>query len=87
MTDNDSLDYYKNQPAEAKLAVLRNEMITPISTIRGYATLMKKWRESDTSEVIPEDIDEFINRILDAGNRLRDVLEGITGIEKSGDDS
>lgn len=42
MSQLEGLQRYKNASAEQKLAVIRNQMRTPIETIRGFTMLLGK---------------------------------------------
>jgi hypothetical protein len=79
MAKYDGLKDYKNTTPEQKLAILRSEMITPISTIQGYAEIVKRQIELGDIEALPKDFNIWINRIADAAGDLHEVLEILTG--------
>lgn len=72
--------FIKDRSPEEKLAILRAEMILPISTIRGYAKLLKDKVSSDNVDDLPDDFGEMLERIIKAGDTLYEVLEVVTGI-------
>jgi signal transduction histidine kinase len=69
---------YSHVSAEEKLAVLRHEMIMPITVIQGYTRLLQKHINSD--EDLPNDVSVWIEKVAEAGDSLKEVLEALTGI-------
>ena len=78
MSENDHFkEFYKNQPARARLAALRAEMVTPLATIQGYATLLERINLDDPS-TFPKDYSHRIARILEAQKHISYVLDALT---------
>ncbi len=67
--------------SQEKLAILRSEMIAPISTIRGYARLLKKEIDSNASNCVLSNHKNYINNISSAGDELHELLEILTGFK------
>lgn len=79
MTKYDNLMQFRNAGSAQKLAILRTEMSMPISTIQGYAHLLK---QIDPKAVngLPEDFGGWIDALIEAGDDLKELLEILTDI-------
>jgi nitrogen-specific signal transduction histidine kinase len=70
-------DSFGQDSPEERLKILRHEMITPISAIRGCAALLEKMEQ----EALPRDPEKVlfcIQTLKKAGDDLRDVLDALT---------
>lgn len=72
---------YHQGSAEEKLAALRNEMIMPISTIRGYTTIIRNKIDPNLIQGLPEDFHKWIEHMARASDDLHEILEALTGFE------
>ena len=78
MSNYDGLrESYKDRPARQRLAALRAEMITPLATIHGFATLLSRIKLEDSS-TFPKDYGDMVERILQAHKDLHSVLDALT---------
>lgn len=66
-------DLYSSAEPKQKLTILRMEMVTPISTIRGYVTLMKKHYESNGTQ--SAEFKDWVNQIAKAADLLKELLD------------
>jgi hypothetical protein len=66
-------DFYNSAEPEQKLSILRMEMTMPISTIQGYAALIKKRCESSKTQ--PAELRDWIDQIAEAANHLKELLD------------
>jgi nitrogen-specific signal transduction histidine kinase len=76
--DTNITKFIEARSPEEKLTILRAEMILPISTIRGYAKLLKDKVSSDNVDDLPDDFGEMLERIVEAGDALHEILEALT---------
>jgi hypothetical protein len=74
MSNNGKLQEYRNAPTKQKFAILTNEMTRPLATIRGYSMLLMQ-RSQEHSDIFSPEIGEWINKIVDAGNEIQDMLD------------
>jgi hypothetical protein len=74
MADSDFLQWFKNAPSTQQLVILRDEIVTPVSTIRGYVALMKKTAQT---EIMPADFDEYIDNIAQAADKIWELLNAL----------
>lgn len=79
MSKYDSLKPCTNMPPEQKLAILRSEMLNPISVIRGYSRIIKERVTPDTTEGLPNEFVNWIDRVIEAGDDLKELLEVLSG--------
>ena len=56
---------------EQKLAILQNQMVTPLAIIRGHAAMMKKYYEFTSGK--PDEIMDWIDAITKAANYLEEL--------------
>ncbi len=75
----DSLKPSTNMPSEQKLAILRSEMLNPISVIRGYSRIIKERVTPDTTEGSSNEFIDWIDRVIEAGDSLKELLEVLSG--------
>jgi hypothetical protein len=67
------MDEHLEQPIspEQKLAILRNEMATPLAILRGHADMMRIYYEFNIGK--PEEIMDWIQAIANAVTRLEEL--------------
>jgi signal transduction histidine kinase len=81
-TYDDLENFYENRSAKERLAALRHEMITPLATIQGFAILLARINLEDQS-TFPKDYGLMVERILQAHNHIRAVLDELTSTSPS----
>lgn len=75
----EGLKYYLDAKPEQKLQVVRSEVSNRTPTIRGYATLIRQWVESEKgTEDIPEHIREGIAQIIEASIEIEEIVNLLT---------
>ncbi len=79
MSKDDSLKPCPNMPPEQKLAILRMEMLNPMSVIRGYSRIIKERVTPDTTADLPNEFVDWIDRVIEAGDNLKELLEVLSG--------
>jgi hypothetical protein len=82
MSRYDILAKYRDANPEEKLMILRSEMMMPIELIRGYTTLIKNWAQSKTDGDLPREFETWIDKVIEAGDSLEELLEVFTGPAK-----
>ena len=60
---------YESATPEQKLAILSNELLTPIEVIRGFAYLIKK--DIESNNIDPDKILDWINRIIEKSEWIK----------------
>ena len=78
MSKYDQLKQYRDRSPEERLAALRSEMLTPIGTIHGYSRIIKDHLDKGKIEGVPNDFNHWIDRITEASENLREILEILT---------
>jgi signal transduction histidine kinase len=63
---------------EERVIILRHELLRPVNTVRGYAALLKEFEQSDKQK-LPKEFDEYVDKILEAGDDLLEILDALTG--------
>ena len=64
-------------PPEERLQILRHEMLRPITALRAHAFLLSKIIENNEAD-LPEDIQEYVNKVTQAGDEILAILEALT---------
>jgi len=77
VSDDNLKDLFKNLTARQRLAALRNEMVTPLAVVHGYATLLTRINLEDQL-TFPKDYNNMIESILQAHHHMRSVLDALT---------
>jgi hypothetical protein len=67
---------YATTDPEQKIMILRMEMITPVSKIRGYVALMKKYYADEYIQ--PEKFKSYIDEISESADRLKSLLDELS---------
>ncbi len=70
----ENLSEYKDASAEQKLAILAVEMAVPLIIIHGNATILKMAIDSQRIQ-IPQELQEGINKLVEAANDLKELRE------------
>ena len=78
MSKFESLKQFRDVNAEQKLAILRSEMLTPISAVRGFAAVIKEQVRPEVLKGLPDDFEVWIGKIMEAGDELKEILDILT---------
>ncbi len=81
MSDEERLnkELINDKSPEGKLKTLLVAMMSPVSTVRGYAALMQQWVESDKNVESLDSIKIWIDKIAQAGDDLKSLHDLIAG--------
>jgi hypothetical protein len=69
---------FGNLPAEEKLAVLRSETRTLLTSARGFAKIILTLVEERKPQDLPDDIEKWCSIVVEQLDQLQDVIEGLT---------
>lgn len=83
MSEDEQLRSFRNADPVRKLAILRSEMRTPITTIRGFVAVMKKYVPLETGGQMPPDFPLWLEAISESADQLDKVLSILTDPDKT----
>ena len=79
MSKFDGLKDYQSATAEEKLQVVRHEFIRQIAIVNGFASILKEpICEATKTSSISVECNDWIARILEASNDMREILDIMT---------
>jgi hypothetical protein len=78
MSVSDELSDLANESANSKLRILRNELRSRVTIIRGCAGLMKRNINATPIHGLPENFQNWLDKMLEAGEDMDIIIEILT---------